>query len=365
MIEIGNGHKSPAIAIKKAIEKLYPEQYDVEVIDLPQKLNSKLLFKLYHSFWTKVSSKYPNFLSKLYDLSDNKISSNLERILLLNLIRKTKKYIKKINPDIMIGTHYTCIYALTKGKLKNPVIGLNTDPFDSHHLWICPDVDNYIVFSKKVKDDFIIKGIDESKIVLFEKKYPLDLKHLKKTDSKEKLRKKLGLKNKTTILISLGAEGIGQIKEYILEMINKNFPFQIAIICGRNEKLKKELENIIIPENSKIDLKVLGFVDNMQEYIKASDIIIGKPGASQTFEVLIKNKPIIYTSYIKNEYHTLDFIVKNELGWYVKNKEEMIELLDKIQKNTDILKKVSEKIRKLKLKSGSYEIASFIVSRIK
>jgi len=38
MVEIGNGHKAPANAIKKAIEDLYPNKYEVEVLELMQGL---------------------------------------------------------------------------------------------------------------------------------------------------------------------------------------------------------------------------------------------------------------------------------------------------------------------------------------
>ena len=360
MLEIGNGHKAPANAIKKSIEKLYSEKYDVEVIDLFKEMNSNTLFWMYKTFWVDFALRFPSVFNFIYRFSNNNFTRLSEKILLLNVRRKTKSYIQDMKPDLILNTHYSCshVFSMLKLKDKIPVIALNTDPFDAHYIWAVRNMYSHIVFSKMAKEMLINKGIEGDIIINYENKYPLDSKHSLKVDSKEIIRRRLKLENKKTILMSAGGEGVGNLKEYLVEIINSNLDYQIIFICGRNEKLKNELE--LIKTGNKVRLRVFGFVDNMQEFIQASDIILGKPGASQTFEVLAKNKPIVYSTYMRNEYPTLQFVVDNKIGWYVKTKEEFVELLKKIEKNPKLLRDAEIKIKKLNIKNCSDEIAEYV-----
>ena len=68
MTEIGDGHKSPEIAIQKSIEKLFPRKYETIVIDLFKETNFKFLFSLYSKFWVDFSLSYPRLFNILYNI---------------------------------------------------------------------------------------------------------------------------------------------------------------------------------------------------------------------------------------------------------------------------------------------------------
>jgi processive 1,2-diacylglycerol beta-glucosyltransferase len=365
MIEVGNGHKAPAIAIKKSIEKLFPSKYEVEVVDLIKDLGSGVLFSVYQHFWIDFALKYPNIYSIIYKITDNKISIKLMNLMSFNLYFKTKKFIYNSKPDLIIADHTACIgvFSMLKSKINVPVYVINTDAFDAHHLWVALNLDRYIAFSKLAKAGLSKRGIKNKNIKLFDLGYPIDSKHTLQQPSKVILRKKLEINNKRTILMFSGAEGIGNMKDFIVTIIEKNINLQILVVCGRNEKLKKELEDITVPSESKCILKVFGFRDDMQELISVSDIVFGKSGASQTFEALVKKKPLIYSTYMINEYHTLRFVVDNGMGWYTPTKKEFIDLLQKIESNPNMLIKASRNIKNIH--SCSDDIAKYIDLELK
>lgn len=360
MEEIGNGHKSPAMAVKKAIEEKFPDKYDVEVIDLFRELNYNQLFDLYKYLWVDLGMKHPWIISFFYKLLDNKLAYKSEEPFLKALIPRIKKYLSKKNPDLILANHESCIHALSmmKSELKTLFIAMNTDPFDAHYVWASPNVDKYIVFSNIAKKILAKKGVDSKKLVVFNS-CPLDSKHSLILKSKEVIRKNLGIKSQNTILMFSGAEGVGNLKEFVMSIIENNLNWQVLVVCGRNEALKKELDSL-----NKGNIKVYGFVDNMPELIQASDIVFGKPGASQTFEVLCKNKPIIYSTYLENEYPTLEFVLNRGFGFYTPTKTEFVKLLRKIEHNPKILENSTRKIKKFKIKSCSGDIAEFINSLI-
>jgi processive 1,2-diacylglycerol beta-glucosyltransferase len=363
MVEVGNGHKSPAIAIKKSIDRLFPTKYKVEVIDLIKSLGSGVLFSIYQHFWINFALKYPKIFSIIYKITDNKISIRLMNLMSFNLYFKTKRFIQNFKPDLIIADHTACIgvFSMLKSKIDVPVYVINTDAFDAHQLWIAPNINKYIAFSRLAKEGLSKRGIKNIK--LFDLGYPLDSKHSLHLPSKIILRKRLEIKNKRTILMFSGAEGIGNMKDFIITIIKKNINLQMLVVCGRNERLKKELEEIVVPSGSKSILKVLGFRDDMQELISVSDIVFGKSGASQTFEALIKKKPLIYSTYMINEYHTLRFVVDNGMGWYTPTKKEFIDLLQKIESNPNMLIKASRNIKNIH--SCSDDIAKYIDLELK
>jgi processive 1,2-diacylglycerol beta-glucosyltransferase len=358
MLEVGNGHKAPAIALQKTIEELCPNKYDIKVIELAREMGSKWVYKNYRSLWNK-SLKYPRLFFMFYHILNNPLSRLIEKIFLTNLTRKSMEYVQKEKPELIIGTHFSClnVFSRLREKMNIPVIGINIEPFDAHSAWAVKNLDKYVVFSNKAKKLLVKKGVDEKTFVVFENSYPLDPKHIKKSAPKEEIRKKLGLENKKTILVFCGAEGIGNVKKFVIQAVNSQLPFQILMVCGRNEKLKKEMESM-----QAANLKAFGFVDNMEELIQASDIVLGKAGANQTFEVLIKNKPIVYSSFMRNEYPTLRFVIENKIGWYTPRINDFIILLKSIEKNPKLLESAGKRIKKLRIKSCTPEIAHYLDS---
>lgn len=105
------------------------------------------------------------------------------------------------------------------------------------------------------------------------------------------MREKFGLeKDKLTILVSAGGFGVGNI-EHLLEALSfLETPSQIVAICGRNEELKTKLEKLSIEKlnNERVTFKPIGFTKEMDEYMSASDLIVGKPGGLTTSEALAK-----------------------------------------------------------------------------
>jgi processive 1,2-diacylglycerol beta-glucosyltransferase len=360
MLGIGNGHKAPSFAIKKAIDKLYPDKYDVEVIDFIKDLGSSRMFKLHKFFWVNFALKNPKMYEFLYKLTDNKISRAIEKKSLYSLYKRAEEYFDKNKPDLIVAMHSSCAGALSilKSNRNAHIIELNTDPFDVNYFWAIEGLDSYITFSQFAKNEFVKRGINSKKIILFNNSYPIDEKHLIKLPSQKEIRRRLNLEDRKTILIFAGAEGVGNVKEFLEAIVENKLNFQILMVCGRNEKLKEEIDKIIVDPSSKTSLKTFGFVTNMEEFIQASDVVLGKPGASQTFEVLIKKKPIIYSTYMANEYHTLEFVQKNKLGWYTPKKKDFIELLKNIEKNPQLLKLATKS--KVQIKACCEDIAKYI-----
>jgi UDP-N-acetylglucosamine:LPS N-acetylglucosamine transferase len=68
-------------------------------------------------------------------------------------------------------------------------------------------------------------------------------------------------------------------------------------VCGNNAQAKERLERL----STDVPLKVLGYVDNMDELLRASDLAIGKAGPGFIFESIACAVPMILTSHLPGQ----------------------------------------------------------------
>lgn len=81
------------------------------------------------------------------------------------------------------------------------------------------------------------------------------------------------------------------------------FPFfasmQVVVICGRNQKLVQKLEATTWSSN--MNVIVNGFVDNMHQWMGASDCIITKAGPGTIAESLICGLPMLLNGFVPGQ----------------------------------------------------------------
>jgi UDP-N-acetylglucosamine:LPS N-acetylglucosamine transferase len=369
-IEVGSCHTSIAKAIRKSIEKQYPGEFQINDYDFFKKLGEVKSDKNLKESWRYLLA-HPLVAKWGYslihtDLLKPVVKKYLE-VFMNKALKKGIEYIDEYKPDLIFSTyhHTTEIAARAKKRLGADfkVIGLNPDPFVTT-LWSGEkDVDYWIMSSKKAMKEAMGYGVTEDQIVI----YPYPIKNeFFNVSSKEGLMNKYNIdKNKMTILASSGGEGISNVIKYIKEMYSKEFPFNIIVVSGRNEKAKKELEELKESQKSETNLIPLGFVNNMNELISLCDFTVTRAGASSTFESLLMKKPIVFTEWTTyNDKPNIEFAVENNLGWYAPNKKKFFSVINDIL-NTNVVEEYVDNIKNLELHSGTDDIANFVVNKLK
>ncbi|NMA64929.1 MAG: hypothetical protein GX957_01640 [Clostridiaceae bacterium] len=375
MIEAGGGHRMPALAIKEAIEELFPGQFQVDVIDFAKECGANWDDKIIKGIWDWALAR-PEFTINANRLIDslNRLtrSNTVMRLFLQQFIHKGTKYILKYKPDIVFSTHFFCssvaLFARERYNLDYKIFSYMTDPIRGHNLWVNPRIEAVIAATKEAKDYLINQGMPKNRVKV--KPFPLNKKFFQRIDkSREEILSELSLDtSRKTLLATSGGQGIGETVEYVKSLYKNNFPFNIIFICGKNKDLFNELIALKESGISDTPFAVLGFVDNMHELLEASDLALAKGGASTTFEVLVKCVPTIFTHCAAlHEKGNIDFCVNNEMGWYVKNKKEFDNIIYIILK-TDILEKYKTNIKANEyiksLPEASFNLAHFIVKEL-
>jgi processive 1,2-diacylglycerol beta-glucosyltransferase len=213
------------------------------------------------------------------------------------------------NPDVVISTHFLppeiASYLKKKGKISSKLITVITD-FGAHPYWVAEAVDIYLVPSDLAKEQLLLEGVEDAKIRV--SGIPIAGKFLKNFD-KISLRGKLGLaQDEFTVLIVSGSFGIGPI-EKIVDLLYKDF--QILVVCAYNKKLYARLIRKNYP-----GLKVFGFINNIEELMGSSDIIVTKPGGLTIAEFLAMGLPPVFITAIPGqESQNIKFLASYEIGW--------------------------------------------------
>jgi processive 1,2-diacylglycerol beta-glucosyltransferase len=162
--------------------------------------------------------------------------------------------------------------------------------FDVHRIWVNAGIDIYTAACDYTRDKLIALGVSPEKIHITG--IPTDPKFSQRPDPVE-LKKKLGIKDGIlTVLIATGSFGMGPIEGLMERLVD----YQLLIVCGQNKDLYERLK----PKARK-NAHVLGLVDNMEELMSVSDIMVTKPGGLSISEALVKKLPMIFFSAIPGQ----------------------------------------------------------------
>ena len=304
----GGGHKRAAAALKEHFENASPD-IEVRVEDA-----LALAGKVFNSFicggYTVLAKHAPKFYGRLYKTSDRKSALN---DFCGSANRKKGKcllpVIEEFQPDAIISCHAFITTMLgglkTEGLVTAPVIALITD-FDVHFTYIAEGIDHYIVTGDKMVTSCKFRyGIPSSKVHPYG--IPTFDKFSEKPDKNE-LREKLGLqKDIKTILFMAGSFGVTEVLDVYKDIAAQTANCQFIVITGNNKSLYERFEKVADDRTT-----LLMFIDNVEDYMHCSDLIITKPGGLTVSESLQCGLPMaIYSAYPGQEAKNTEFLIES------------------------------------------------------
>jgi processive 1,2-diacylglycerol beta-glucosyltransferase len=272
---VGNGHTIAAESLKKAFEikGIAREIRHEDVLDF----TNPLFRRLYGKSYIDLVNNAPELLGWMYDQLDEPWKNEKRRLFFDKL--NTRPFIKMVRdyrPDWIVCTHFLPSEIIsdlkTKENLNWPQAIVVTD-FDMHAFVALDETRAYLETLGYPSGKISVTGI------------PIDPK-FSETLSKASMREKYGLDPETpTIILSLGGFGVGRIETLIDALRSIRSPVQILAMCGRNEELKSSLQSFSVSDNG-TRVVAVGYTKAMDEYMRASDLIVGKPGGLTTSEAL-------------------------------------------------------------------------------
>ena len=352
----GAGHFKAAEAIYYYFKEQHKE-IEVEIIDVVQKTNA--LFRLVYTFGYSLLINHALFLWRLaFLLTYARLLRKGTRVAASFIHRLNSKalsrFLKQENPDFIISTHFfpseIAAHLKKNRKIRSRVISVITD-FGVHPFWVSEGTDSYVVASEYTKKILMLEGIDETRIRLLG--IPIDPKFLHRRQRGD-LCKKISIEQgRFTVLIVSGSFGIGPVEE-IVDLLYKEV--QILVVCARNKNLFARLKNKNYPQ-----VLVYGFVENMQDLMAASDVIITKPGGMSISELLVMELVPIFISAIPGqETENIKAMEEYGIGVTARNAGEIRSIVLDYLGNPDKLNSIREKIKEIKRPYAVQELGNAV-----
>ncbi len=220
---------------------------------------------------------------------------------------KFAQFLLKENPDFIISTHFlsseVISYLKKKSKINSQLITVITD-FGVHPFWLSDGTDIYIVASEFSRQQLMREGIEEAKIKVLG--IPIEQKFLARFQ-RHILLKNFNLQDKFTVLVVTGSFGIGPI-ERIVDLLYRDV--QVLVVCARNKALFNRLKRKNYP-----NVLAFSFVNNIEELMAISDIIITKPGGLTIAEALaMELAPIFISAIPGQEAANIEILARYNIG---------------------------------------------------
>jgi len=361
-VTAGAGHQRAAEAIGKAFNNLYPDA-NVKLVDTLDYINT-VYKKVYSSTYLALVKHTPRLWGYIYDRYDNegeRLDSKLRQSLETLQAGDFRDFLDDFSPDVVICTHFLPMELISRWKKKRksslPLYAVVTD-FALHTYWIVEEVNAYFVANDEIQRELQTRGAKVKDI--YQTGIPVDpvfaalpLQH--------ELRDKLGLaRDLPTVLIMGGGYGVGDLVGLVRSFREVSLKMQLMVVCGRNETLFQELNQVATTLS--IPYKIFGFVNNVHELMRASDIMVTKPGGLSSSEALAANCPMMIINPIPGqEQRNSDYLLENGAATILHNISDGAYYVEKLLKDQDKLAYMIQQTRKLGHKNAAMDIAKAVM----
>ena len=291
----GAGHVRAA----QALEKAFAARGDCSVqhIDAIHYV-SKFFQRAYDKTYISMVQRAPELMGVLYERTDQPWQHPRRRLALDRLNSQPMiRLLKQVQPDLCVATHFLpaeiIAWLIAKKKLNARNAIVVTD-YDVHAMWLCRTVGRYYVAVPEAAE--YLAGIGVPREILRVTGIPVDPLFSAPVD-RAAARSALKLDSATPVLLlAAGGYGVGPLEQLVRDLLALQKPWQLVAIAGKSEKLKKRLDEIARSAGSLPSvarrLVPVGFTTQMDQFMAAADLLVGKAGGLTSSEALARHLPM-------------------------------------------------------------------------
>ena len=360
-VSAGAGHVRAAAAIEKAFVQMRAAR-QVRHVDTLDYTNV-VFRRLYSEAYLEMVNSAPEVLGWLYDYLDQPWQNERQRLVWDRLnTRPFIKLLEQYQPEITICTHFLPAEIISwlraKERLYSPQAIVVTD-MDIHAMWLCHHYERYFVALDETRAHMERLGIPAEKVIV--SGIPIDPVFSQVKDKAE-MRLKHGLKpDRTTIILSAGGFGSDSIENILSSLLELQHEAQVVAICGRNEELRERLISLVAcyPNKTRVEVKVVGYTTEIDEYMSAADLMLGKPGGLTTSEALAKGLVFVIVNPIPGqEERNADHLLEDGVAIRCNNLPALAYKIDRLLDDSDQLQAKRENVRRLARPHAAREIVT-------
>lgn len=316
----------------------------------------KISHKLYLNIVNRNIHEVPGKLSAFHYMTNGRKANN-------RIIKEIKEY----NPDVIYCTHVYTASLISKfkkmGIVTCPTFFIVSDYTIHGYTELATNIDYLLTPNSDFNQLLMEMGFKEKQLL------PLGItvnaKFSNKLDRNQLCEKFSFKKDVLTIMLISGAVGFGKTFELVGKINDLDGKLQLVVVNGKNEKSFKKIEKFIKDKNI-TNIHNFGFVNNVDELMELSDVMIGKIGGVGITEAFNKNLPIICSTVPPfQEYDNGIYLERKNVIINAQSIDKTIVALKNIINDESILSHMKDNIKEIAKPNATRDFVNFVEEMIK
>jgi processive 1,2-diacylglycerol beta-glucosyltransferase len=363
----GSGHLRAAEAIRRALGELCPAAF-VRHIDALS-LATRAFRRCYGGLYLDFIDSHPLVLKYFYTCMDeprpvgNVNGWDRLRLLLERLnLRPLLSLVRSEPWDLIVNTHFLpgelvgCLRR--RGEIATPQVVVTTD-FETHRLWITEPCEHYFTATEEGALYLERMGIPAGRTTV--SGIPVD-PVLAAPKGRDGCRARHGLRGDRPVVLQMaGGNGVGPVERVYQALLEVEVPLDLVVITGRNAAAKERLAALPGPEPHRV--KVLGFTRQVDELMRAADLVVTKPGGLTVSEALAAGLPLVIVDPVPGqEERNSDYLLENGAAIKCSHPPTLAYKLTALLRDPARLAGLRANARRLGRPRAAFEVARFCLA---
>ncbi len=359
--DTGGGHRSAAEAIIEALETHFPGKVEPDLVDVLKDYAPRPLDHLPEAYPSMV--KVPKAWELGYKLFDGHLRGRALTAAFWPYVRSAARRVVSEHPaDMIVSVHPLLTWPVIKALPTDrpPFMVVVTDLVSAHALWYNAEVDTYVVATAKARSKALEMGLPASRVSVLG--LPVAERFCRPGADPMEARQRLGWPMDRPMVLAVGgSEGMGPMFDTARAIARQPGEFGLAVVAGRNQRLKKRLE----ATTWEVPTFIYGFVTDMPELMQAASLLVTKAGPGTITEALNAGLPmVLYSRLPGQEEGNVDYVIEKGVGVWAPGPEPTAAAVARWLRRPEDIAKASAVCQKIARPSAAKHIAELIVGNL-
>jgi 1,2-diacylglycerol 3-beta-galactosyltransferase len=358
--DAGFGHRSAANAITAALEELYQESCQIDVVNPYDDRRVPFFLRDTQNDYDTMVREMPDLYRFGYDASDATVPhAIMESALTVLLYEVMSDLLQSYHPDAILTTYpvyqapLVSIFAVRRS--YTPLITVVTDLVSVHRIWFNKNVDTCLVPTQYARDLALAYGLAESKVQITG--IPVHPDIVRKKHTKAEIRRQLGWDPDMLTILAVGSRRVERLTDTLRVLNHFGQPIQFIVVAGKDEELYRQAQAI----DWHVPHFIYDYVTNIPDLMHASDAIICKAGGLILTESLACGLPIMLVDILPGqEIGNAEYVVNGGAADLAETPTDALEVLYHwIMDGASLLNERARNSARLGRPSAAYRVAEF------
>ncbi len=344
----GEGHNSAARGTQAALARIAPEA-EVELHDLFAE-SYGFAHRWVRSSYLGLINSWPRAWGIVYRWLDGKSDFHANFRRFRRLRRTLTSLLARFQPEAVVSVFPAYPYLIDNlPENARPLsIAIVTDSITVNAIWFQSRADYFVLPNEQSADVLRRAGVAESRLRVLG--FPVDPRFADLT-----LRQPPSPGHRPRVLYMINA-GTG--RAAATARLLSELDIQLTVTVGRNEKLRRQIEEAIPPDK----VEIVGWCANLPELLSRHHLLIGKAGGATVQEAIAAACPMIVNHIVSGqEEGNAQLLVEHGAGIIARTPEAIVQTVSEVFADQSAKwRELSDNIGRLSRPAAALEIAKFL-----